>query len=110
MAEAADPWDEYKRRRRSLRLVLLSAVPTVAVAFLLWPSVTVGAIGVVWLGVAVLAGQHVEAWRCPRCGKSFFRAGAWHNAFTTNCLNCDLPKWSLADGSHSATSNVVRSN
>jgi hypothetical protein len=93
-----DPWPAYRRRRRSLRLVLLAALPALMVAAWLWPSPLVWVLGSVWLIALFYTATELESLACPRCRRLFFRAGAWHDSFATQCLNCGLHKWLLADG------------
>jgi hypothetical protein len=53
-----------------------------------------GAVGVQFgiplavLSLALLA--YGAPGNCPRCGKTFARKGAYHNQFTTRCLNCGI--------------------
>jgi hypothetical protein len=55
-----------------------------------------------WL--AAIAGSMVwhAAWRCPRCGYPFVRAGSFGNAWTRHCLNCGLPIWAPRNPDSSA--------
>lgn len=67
-----------------------------------------------WVGLAVaarfppLSQFHVEIWfiigivanvfwfltfKCPQCGKPFFRKGGWQNLLARRCLNCGLQKY-----------------
>lgn len=93
MAELSDAWGEYKRRQRLVRIALIAAVPSVAVGLLLRSVIGSVVIAVFWLSYLTFAVQRLEAWLCPRCGKTFCRRGAWHNSFTESCMNCGLPRW-----------------
>jgi hypothetical protein len=92
MKEGATSWSDYLGRRRTLRIVLGSALPAIAICLLLRSVPTSIAIGVIWLTALVVADLHFEAWPCPHCKKPFFRRGAWHNSFANSCLNCGLSK------------------
>jgi hypothetical protein len=91
-----DPWSEYRRRRLWVRLVL-PLVLCAVVAGAVWSSVMTAVIGVVSALALLAALQHVEAWLCPRCGRTFFRRGRRHNSFSKGCMNCALPKWMHPD-------------
>ena len=40
--------------------------------------------------VSFLVLGYASPGNCPRCGKTFGRKGAFHNQFTTRCLNCGI--------------------
>ena len=97
-------WDEYRRRRRAVRLALL--------LFPLWlvPGAMIqhfvidygyDANGLVTLIIvmlppmACLVVTHLRLmhWPCPRCGRSFHVSWLYGNPFARRCVNCGLPKW-----------------
>jgi hypothetical protein len=46
-----------------------------------------------WLVALGVSDWYVMSFKCPRCEKLFFRRKGMRNGFTSNCLNCGLPKW-----------------
>ncbi len=88
---------DYTRRRRLLRAVWIAALPAVLLMIALGARPASWAIGMAWIVALIVVDQHFEAWPCPRCGKAFFRKGAWHNSFARRCLNCDFPRPAKAD-------------
>src|SRR4051794_29840009 len=95
-----DPWPSYRRRARWLLSLGLVASAALALGAWRWPSLI--AVGIVLLTVTAIGVTWLETMPCPRCRNTFFRAGLFHNAFSSYCLHCELPKWSLADGSISS--------
>jgi predicted RNA-binding Zn-ribbon protein involved in translation (DUF1610 family) len=56
----------------------------------------------------VVAARHLESWRCPQCGETFFRRGLWHNGFAGQCMNCGLAKWSVPNAASNPDSTSLR--
>ncbi len=82
--------------------MLVAGIPVGIVAVLLW-SVMSLAIVVAWVLVVAGCVSCAELCPCPRCGKAFFRTGAYHNSFAKACLHCGLAKWSKAGNSDTAS-------
>ena len=91
-------WADYRRRSGLFWCVLLAGlVATLAVATLFlvehmglhgltWPLLA-------WAALVFLAGQHWQAFRCPRCCHRFFRSRPPLLALRSHrCVNCMLPK------------------
>ena len=91
-------WADYQRRSRTFwGLLLLGLAGTVAIAAaflierhglhgLLWPLLA-------WAAAVLYAGHRLQAFRCPRCSRRFFRSNPPLLALRgTRCVNCMLPK------------------
>jgi hypothetical protein len=98
--ESAAPstWADYHRLSAVFwSLLLLGLAGTLAVAALflverhgihglLWPMLA-------WLAAVAYAGYHLQAFRCPRCQRRFFRSHPPLLALRARrCVNCMLPK------------------
>jgi ribosomal protein S27AE len=101
-------WFEYQRRARWLWIAFLGYVPGVAIVGFplnaLFDTLGLGTVcGVKGLPFYVVAGGWMVAFavlswrkiafRCPRCGDSFFATWLFHNDFALHCVHCKLPKW-----------------
>jgi hypothetical protein len=106
MLDYSRKWREYRRLRNLVLGVTVSAMLLMAIAVFLSP---LGFDGLEWIvalsiagagvfSAAIVAALRVEAWRCPRCGRSF--VSKWWSKlsvfFVTECANCGLKKF--ADG------------
>jgi hypothetical protein len=81
----ADAWAKMRRRRPWLWIgmpILLIGLGLVMVAR--FP------LGVLLFVVSFAPLAYASPGKCPRCGKTFDRKGAYHNQFTTRCLNCGI--------------------
>ena len=104
MTVATDPWSAYRARIKAVRWVLVAGVAAAVGAVYLWSMISV-AVLIAWLLLLAIFATRAEMSPCPRCGKAFFRAGAFHNLFAKRCLHCQLPKW--ADVGHADASDVA---
>jgi hypothetical protein len=96
-----DDWTEYRRKRNLFWLVLVSYVPGVLVfglslQWLLGSELPIYFVAGAWMIAFIVTASRMTAWRCPRCGKSFFRTFWGQNPFALKCVHCRLPKWDSA--------------
>ena len=92
-------WRDLRRRQRIVWLVFLSYIPGIVILSIpleaLFDSETpVFVVAVLWFVALAVASGYMENWKCPRCGKPFFRTWWYHNTFAQRCIHCKLPKWS----------------
>ncbi len=91
-------WADYQRLSRTFwGLLLLGLAGTVAIAAaflverhglhgLVWPLLA-------WAAVVAYAGYRLQAFRCPRCSRRFFRSSPPLLALRgKRCVNCMLPR------------------
>jgi len=94
-----DRWNELRRLNKNEWVVIISAIPGVALFAALASSVgIVGAtpyIGGAWLVAYWISSQMTLGFKCPQCNDRFFVRGGFRNGFSSKCLNCGLPKWAL---------------
>jgi len=107
MADYSQQWRAYRKLRNLALSVSISMLLLVMGSSFLGPfdSRRLGlilALSVVGAGVfsaVIVTGLRVEAWRCPRCGRSF--VSKWWSKlvvfFATECANCGLPKYANDD-------------
>jgi hypothetical protein len=81
---------------RAVRWALFGGIPSAVAAAYLWSAASVAPL-IAWVVAMAIVVTRAEMSPCPRCGKAFFRAGAFHNLFAKSCLHCGLPKWAQAD-------------
>jgi hypothetical protein len=96
-AATASSWSDYRARRWLLRLALASLVGAIWVAEdyaierhgmrgLLVPLAA-------WVLLVVAAGIRLQAFRCPRCARRFFRRRPLLAPLRArHCAHCMLPK------------------
>lgn len=93
-----DPWDDYRRRRLRLLLVIVFGLPILALAFFissyLQSSLPVVVCIFCFASLLVWFSVVLSRFPCPRCGKPFIYSNAVRNGFAKKCVNCQLPKWS----------------
>jgi len=94
-------WLEMRRRRAWVWLTMLAVLPGVALTFVV-TALTESEAAFAILGVAAfvpnfVAAQRLFAWKCPRCGKSFFVDFFGVHLFTDECRRCDLPLYAPCD-------------
>jgi len=94
----ATQWNEYRKRRRLFWLVFATYVPGVAIigvplARLFRTGILVGVTAGLWMLAFVVTANYLGFWKCPRCGKPFFRKWWYHNSFARKCVHCELRKW-----------------
>jgi hypothetical protein len=95
----AEKWDDYRRRKRLCWVLFLTYVPGrfaigLALGRLFSSELPLGIVAGMWMLALLIAGNSAIAWRCPRCGKPFFRRWWRYNSLARECLHCKLPKWS----------------
>ena len=101
--DAASPWRACQQRERFLLGLFLGYLPGVAaIGFpLTWlfnsdtPAMIVAG---VWLLALATSSIALNAFKCPRCGKPFFRTWWYVNHDAQKCVHCGLPK--CADPKH----------
>ncbi len=77
---------------RVFRCCALAGIPCAVLVAAFWSTSSFVSL-IVWVLTMAVVATYVEASPCPRCGMSFFRAGAFHNLLAKACLHCGLPKW-----------------
>jgi hypothetical protein len=82
-------WSDLKRRRQWLSASLVILGMTI---FLLANATNrLGPLAVFVMAFAtIIASNHCERFRCPRCSAPFCRKGLFHNAFAHGCLHCHI--------------------
>jgi hypothetical protein len=92
-------WEDYKNRRKMFWLFFVLFIPFFALLSLLFSKLfgtyTVGSVPIafIFLGIVfVILINKLRYWKCPHCGKPFFRTW-WENNLTDKCIHCDLPKY-----------------
>lgn len=54
-------------------------------------------VALAWMISLVVTGNRAANFRCPRCGKHFFKTFWYYNSFARRCVHCGLRKWSTTD-------------
>jgi hypothetical protein len=90
-------WNDYRSRRSLFLAILLGAIPAAAVIGIPLNRLLDSDVPflVVAIGSVVLflyAGLRLYGFRCPSCGKPFFRRGLSYNLFARRCMHCGFPK------------------
>ncbi len=91
-------WDDYRKRRKIFFLIFLSYLPGIYILGVpleryLSSEIPLIVIATAWIIAFVVAGWHMNAWRCPSCQETFFRRRWVHNQFARRCVHCGLEKW-----------------
>lgn len=95
-------WVAYRRLANELRCAIVSIVPILAVVYLLdlvlpegsWLRMGAPWMVVAWMPAVAIAYLRLAMFRCPRCGRLFFRQGMWlWFICARSCMNCGLPKY-----------------
>lgn len=91
MAEYSSKLQVVTFLRSALITLMAALVPCVLLAAFFARHYLVIVLGVFVAGL-LLVRVAFQVWPCPRCGKSFFRAGTWAgpNMFTKRCMHCGL--------------------
>ncbi|MEP6671004.1 MAG: hypothetical protein ABJF10_17725 [Chthoniobacter sp.] len=94
-----EQWKVYRHRSRLFWLVFLGYVPGVfllgvPLRYLFSSNIPVYIVAGLWMLAFAISGNYAVAWRCPRCGKPFFRGSWYTNSWARRCVHCQLPKWS----------------
>lgn len=85
-----DPSAAWTSLRVRLWLVRGLALATLVTAL---PPLKVHGLAVWFAGVSIGALVWLLAFRCPACGKPFFRKGGWQNVLARGCVHCGLPRY-----------------
>jgi hypothetical protein len=91
-------WAEYRRRRNIFWLVLATYVPGVLTLglparWLFGSDLAIYVVAATWMIAFAVSGTRMTMWKCPRCGRSFFRTFWGGNPLAARCVHCRLPKW-----------------
>ena len=94
---AADPWQDYRKRRRLLLagtffglLLFIGSFP-VAKA---WQSDRPLYVGLaLFLLVTFGCTAPLNDFTCPKCGEAFTHKGRHRDMFTRKCVHCKFPRW-----------------
>jgi hypothetical protein len=103
MADYSQQWRVYRRLRNLALGVSISILFLGMMSVLFGPldsnrlglilALSIGGIGA--FSAAIVTAVRVNAWRCPRCGRSF--VSKWWSKFAvffaTDCANCGLRKF-----------------
>src|SRR5262249_44364051 len=95
-------WQEKRRRTRRLWLALV-AWPIVSLALSGACLASFKTDGFPWVVLpatilAAVLSLHLVRWRCPRCGKPFYKTWYSYRPFANMCMHCGLLEYA-ADGS-----------
>jgi hypothetical protein len=98
MMSDADEWTDYRRRRNIFWLVFVTYVPGVfalglPLQWLVGSELPIYVVAATWLIAFIVTANRMGAWKCPRCGKAFFRTFWGQNPLARKCVHCRLPKW-----------------
>jgi hypothetical protein len=100
---AADPWKDYRRRRRLLILGTLSGLLVFVGSFPVakkYQSERPLYVGLaVFLLVTFGCTAPLNDFACPKCGEPFTHKGRHRDMFTRKCLHCRHPLWADPGGS-----------
>jgi predicted RNA-binding Zn-ribbon protein involved in translation (DUF1610 family) len=99
-------WNEYRRRRGWFYAALVACPLTILALGMIVPGLVASDAPVtvlIFAGMTAIGitSARMAYFRCPRCGKLFFRKGWMRNSFAQSCMHCGLPKWAEADTSNS---------
>ena len=81
--------ETLRRRRRWFWLLLLAAVPGIAV-FMMLPYPLFPLLTAAWLGTIAIAAWYSSVSRCPRCGEHFHFHFGVSQLLTRQCGHCGL--------------------
>ena len=98
MSESADPWQEYRKRRKLALFAFLGYMPVVFVIALVsirlfHTTIPAFVAALSWMVFYAVASMRCSSFRCPRCQKWFFAKWWYHNGFARRCVHCGLPKY-----------------
>src|SRR6516225_5111410 len=91
-------WNDYRKRQRLVWAIALTYIPGVLVlgvpvSKLFNSEAPMIVVAFAWMIAFAGTGVYYSSWKCPRCGKPFFKSW-YYNSFARRCLHCKLPKWS----------------
>jgi hypothetical protein len=92
------PWRQLQRPEWTVLLLWIGYLPEVfAITYplrhIFASDVSFMAVAFGWMAAFAVAAVLAGAFRCPRCGKPFFRKWWYTNGFARRCVHCDLPRW-----------------
>jgi hypothetical protein len=104
MTDYTVQWQAYRKLRNLALVVLISFLLLLVVSAVIRPllspvrPVPILALSLVGAGVlsaTIVTGLRIEAWRCPRCGRSFVSKWWIKLAvfFVPECAHCGLKKF-----------------
>ena len=92
-------WIHYRKLRRDFLVAWLSGLFLIAASGLAAPVLnmtggeTIAAVvGATWISAFLFTLFRMQMFRCPRCGKSFFKGFWYYNPFTRHCINCGVER------------------
>jgi hypothetical protein len=99
MCSYDENWKEYRKARNTFLGLFILYVPvcfSIGVASIkFFATFTPGFVAAfLWMGMFVVSGVRLNAWRCPNCGECF-SGSWWYNLgfLARRCVHCGLPKY-----------------
>lgn len=94
-----EQWKDYRRRRRWFWIAFLGYLPGVPLigmplGYLFSSEKAVMVVAIAWMAAIAITSYRAGAWRCPRCGETYFAKPWISNPLARRCLHCKLPKYS----------------
>lgn len=105
MSQRRAAWDDYRKRRMALVVLLAGFLPAGLCASFLSKALISSdklmiPVALCWMAAYTIAGYLLAQFPCPRCGLPFFYSGRRRYApWTRECLHCSWPKWQEFDPS-----------
>ena len=104
MSQTPSAWDDYRKRRTVLVVLLAGFLPAgIFVSFLSKALIGSGKLVVpfalCWMASYGVAGHRLAYFRCPRCVLPFFYCRWCFAPWTRQCLHCGWVKWREFDPS-----------
>jgi hypothetical protein len=90
--EYANAWGSYRRLRSVVFSLFVLAMLEIRLLFFI-PGFIFALTFVAYFFLAAWLAN----WKCPRCGRPFFRAAFLRSLFGGRCFHCDLPKWCVSE-------------
>ena len=101
LPDYAHQWHEYRKRRNICIAFLVLSLPYAVVGVAVESRNAKILLLAAWMVALILVKNYFDAWRCPRCGKHFFRRYWFTLHFLLpmlqrRCDHCGLAKFSSA--------------